>query len=173
MTVRSILWLILIGIAMSTHVFAQKKNVQTANIYLRYNELDKAKEYIDLAYEDETTSNNFKMWYYRGQIYMEIHFDTTGFRELDKDAIEKATISLMNCIKTDTKEWYIEDCERWLMSCAVGLYNEGAAASNLSEADRAIRYFTLIFDIFQYDDDGTLKRNNITPDKLNYYSFFG
>jgi hypothetical protein len=79
MKIRQFVFLLLTAGALQ--VSAQSNNVQSAATYYGYSEksedkeqkldeITKAKEYIDKAATHEQTSNNPKMWYYRGKIYL-------------------------------------------------------------------------------------------------------
>src|SRR5437879_4987062 len=85
----------------SLFISAQSANVQSAGNYVKLKEWAKAKQYIDLAAANEATANDPKMWYYRGMTYMNVAKDTTELGKSDPDAIEKATVSFINNIKTD------------------------------------------------------------------------
>ena len=52
---------------------SQKAKLFSADKYLEYGELDKAKGAIDLATEDERTVNLAKTWFYRGKVYHAIY----------------------------------------------------------------------------------------------------
>ena len=90
----------------SSVAIAQKHNIVNASIALRNAKkatgdeigtlLSEAKDYIDLAYSNESTSNEAKMWNYRAPIYLEIALKKP---DLDNKAILKATDD-----KTKTKD---------------------------------------------------------------------
>ena len=61
--------------------------IVNASIALRNENYAEAKEYIDEAYETESTSNEPKMWNYRALIYLQIALKEPA---LDKDAAFKA-----------------------------------------------------------------------------------
>lgn len=151
--------------------FAQNMNVQSAAVSLKEGDLAAAKDYIDKAAANEQTANNYKMWYYRAKVYYAIDTSKT-LHSLDADACEKAAISYINCIKTDTKGWYTDECKGTVWVTGLSLYNNGVDAYNRGEYDRAIRYYTQIFDVFPYDAEKNLKRNNVTVDILNKNLYF-
>jgi tetratricopeptide (TPR) repeat protein len=150
--------------------FAQNSNVASAAENLkRYNDLPKAKEAIDLAAQNEATSNQPKMWYYRGAIYLAIYRD----KELGKtypDAASIAAESFINCLKTDKGHDvinYTDSCNRYLWVAGFGLYNKGVEAIQANDIDRANKFFAQVLDVIPYDKENNLKRNNITPDIVN------
>ena len=150
--------------------FAQKNNVQSAANYLGSKELDKAKQYIDLAADNETTANDSKMWYYRGKIYFAIYADTV-FRKLDNEAMDKAFTSFQNCLNTDKKNWYKEECTDMLLRSAIGLYNKGIGYYNNKDYDKSINTYSRIMDIMPLDTGKFLKRNNVTQEILCFASY--
>lgn len=151
--------------------FSQSNNVQTAADFFKKKEIIDAKTYIDLAAANASTANHPKMWYFRGCIYFTIQSDTVLSRS-DADAIEKAAVSFMNCLKTDTKENYTEECKDLVWRCGVGLFDKAIDAYNKNDYERAIRFYNLVFDIFPLDANNNLKRNNITPEILNKNLYF-
>ena len=74
---KSFFFLSIVYCLLSTVVFSQQQNLNSAVIYYedysKYNEMKSlplAKEKIDLAATNETTSGKFKTWHYRGMIYL-------------------------------------------------------------------------------------------------------
>lgn len=169
---------VLLGILFSLNVFSQAFNVQSAaDAYSgkgissknKLKNLSDAKNYIDLAAANEQTSNDPKMWRYRGLIYLAIDQDTSeAARQLDPDANEKSAVSFINCFKTDTKKNFEEDCNRNIWVAGVRLYNKASKALNSGDYEKATRYFNLTLDILPYDKDNNLKQNTITANIINY-----
>src|SRR5690606_12616416 len=62
---------VLFTIALATGVtaWAQKKNVATAQAALGREEFEKARTAIDEAVKDESTKNDPKTWFVRGEVY--------------------------------------------------------------------------------------------------------
>lgn len=80
--------LVLFGLfALST--MAQNNNLVSANNFMKYGDLDKAKEKIDLATVHPKTEGLAKTWFYRGEIYFEIS-RSKKFKSLDPNADEVA-----------------------------------------------------------------------------------
>lgn len=100
------LLLVIIPVALS----AQKAAVQTAYNYLRYDNLDKAKEAIDGAVVNETTMGFAKAWYYRGSIYQKI-FESSNekFAALKPGSLQTARISYEKTLELDSKNEFRED----------------------------------------------------------------
>jgi tetratricopeptide (TPR) repeat protein len=154
--------------------YGQSNNVQSASNALGYYEkgttedpkdfeLENAKNYIDLAAENESTNNHPKMWYYRAKIYMAIH-KSKRMKTLDPLAVEKAAISYMNCIKTDSKNLYSDECKGLVWLTGLGLFDDAIQFAQKNDFKTAMRYYELIFDIIPLDPDNNLKRNNITAE---------
>ncbi len=151
--------------------FSQNMNVQSAAVSLKEGDLKMAKDFIDKAAENEQTANNYKMWYYRAKVYYAIDTSRTQ-HSLDADAAEKASIAYLNCLKTDTKGWYTDECKGTVWVTGLSLYNNGVDAYNRGEYERAIRYYNQIFEVFPMDAEKNLKRNNVTVDILNKNLYF-
>ena len=158
-------------------IFSQNTNIQNAYNEYRYEDRDgkrtkisKAKEYIDLAYVHETTSNAPKMWNYRSKIYLEIMINHA---ELDADAVFKATEAYIRCLDKDKKGRSIvrkwtreEDVLDGLIQCGYKLFNSGVADYNAKKYNDAINKYQEIFKIIPLDKDNLLKRGNIVPESI-------
>ena len=166
-------WTLLLSIGLSFSAAAQKNNVQSAANALGHKELDVAKGYIDKAAKHPITVNDYKMWWYRGEVYLAIHQDTSEFnyKALDRYAAEKAAYSFIKCIETDTKGWYEEDVKGKLFQSTFGVFDNAQAAYQLEEYEESIRMFMLILDVFPYDEENTLKRNNISKEVVYKNSY--
>ena len=173
---KKLLLICLVGISLSVN--AQQSNVQSAARSLsfdpmKYADLVNAKKSIDLAAESESTSNDPKMWYYRGKVYNMINSNTEAQKNnLDPEAIEKAVQSFINCIKTDTKKNYYDEVKSLVWQSAITLFNKGVNAYSSNNPEGAMKMYEIIFGVFPLDPDNNLKRNNITPDILNKNMYF-
>ncbi len=181
--------LITVMFATTNFVFAQSQNVTSSAILLKqYNsEKDKsikslkiaeAKDYIDLAYDNQSTSDDPKMWMYRAKIYKMISFYHSS---LDSNAIFKATESHLKCMRPHPKKknkiiiykkWSKEDVLEGLLQCGNKLFNLGVDSYQKNNHSKALVYYNTIFDIIPYDNEGQLKRANITKETILYNSFF-
>lgn len=82
---------ITVAFFISTDIYSQSCSscrVSSFN-YLKYGELDKAKETTDFCITCEKSKTDPRVWYYRGQIYQNIH-TKKEFKKLDNEAPEKA-----------------------------------------------------------------------------------
>ncbi|OQX81596.1 MAG: hypothetical protein B6D64_01885 [Bacteroidetes bacterium 4484_276] len=104
-------------------IHAQQKNVQSAYRYLGKGKLDKAKEYIDMAVENESTMTDAKAWKYRGMIYYDIFITKDEeFKGLDDKSLDKSYESFKNAMKLDKKDKYKNDIILNLSSVATAFY---------------------------------------------------
>ena len=129
---------------------AQKAAVQTAFNYLRYDDLDKAKEAIDGAVVNETTMGYAKAWYYRGSIYQSI-FESKKekFAALKPGSLEEARKSYEKTLELDTKGEFSEDVIKRLEVVASQSLNSGVEFYQSQQYAQAYRAFTMSSDINQ------------------------
>ena len=158
----------IINFACTDYIFGQSKNIQ--NAYNSYNRTDRdgvrlkmkeAKDFIDLAYNHESTSNDPKMWNYRAKIYLEI---MQNFPELDPDAIFKATESHIRCLDKDKKGRVVvrrwtreEEVVNGLLQCGDKLFNTAVQDYNNKEYDKALKKYKEMFRVLPLDKDNLLK----------------
>ena len=168
--------LTLVIVAISVVTFAQKHNIVNASIALRNQNFVEAKQYIDEAYNNESTSNEAKMWNYRSKIYLEI---AKQHKELDSEAIFKATVAYLKCMQKDkkgrviVKKWTAEeDVLSGLVNCGYLLFNAAIDSYNTEDYKASLKYYSTIFDIIPYDSEDQLKRGNITKETILFNSFF-
>ena len=181
---KKIIIVTLVLVAFSFTTFAQKHNIVNASISLKNannakgdditNNLAEAKQYIDEAYETESTSNSAKMWNYRAPIYLQIALKCPA---LDKDAIFKAKEAYIKCLEKDKKGRVVvrrwtseEDILSGLIDCGVKLFNGGVNKYTAEDYKGALRYYEAIFDIIPFDTEDQLKRRNITKIKYRRHS---
>jgi tetratricopeptide (TPR) repeat protein len=107
--------------------YAQKSNIQSAYNYLKYDELDKAKEAIDAAVAYESTANSEKAWYYRGLIYEQMSEEQEKFAKLHPDPLKVAYESYTKALEVAPKGDYTDDIKIRLQSVAVSYIKKGIA----------------------------------------------
>tara|TARA_B110000858_G_scaffold153382_1_gene174819 strand:+ start:980 stop:2176 length:1197 start_codon:yes stop_codon:yes gene_type:complete len=178
--------LLLLSLIISTVAVAQKHNIVNASIALRNANkakgdevgvlLSEAKEYIDEAFNSESTSNDPKMWNYRAPIYLQIALKKP---ELDKLAIIKATDAHIKCLQKGKKDKIIvkkwtskEDILAGLVQCGYKLFNLAIDYYNKGDYKASLELYDKIFEIVPFDDEDQLKRGNITKETILYNSFF-
>lgn len=143
--------------------FSQKASVQSAADLLKLKDIVKAKTFIDEAAVYESTANDPKMWYYRGKVYQAINDD----KELSKNNPEAAYIatqSFINCIHTDKKENYKDSTEIFTWIAGYSLYNRAVEQYQAGNMEMAMKFYKEVQEVFPYDKDNNMKRNNITSD---------
>ena len=74
---KKISFLFVFASVLSVNAISQSIKVQSTVNYLKSRMLDKAKQAIDEAAQNEKTINDPKTWYYRGNVYLEIHLIST------------------------------------------------------------------------------------------------
>jgi tetratricopeptide (TPR) repeat protein len=178
--------LLILSFILSTVAVAQKHNIVNASIALRNANkakgdevgvlLSEAKEYIDEAFNTESTANDPKMWNYRAPIYLEIALKKP---ELDNLAIMKATDAHIKCLQKGKKDKIIvkkwtskEDVLSALVQCGYKLFNLAIDHYNKGDYRTSLDFYDKIFEIVPFDDEDQLKRGNITKETILYNSFF-
>ena len=178
--------LLILSFIISTVAVAQKHNIVNASIALRNAKkatgdevgviLSEAMQYIDEAYNTESTANDPKMWNYRAPIYLEIALKKP---ELDNLAIIKATDAHIKCLQKGKKDRIIvkkwtskEDILAGLIQCGYKLFNVAIDKYNVGDYKTSLAYYEKIFEIVPYDEEDQLKRGNITKETILYNSFF-
>lgn len=154
----------------STIGFSQKKNVQNAFNSFRQEKFAEAKHFIDLAYNNESTSNEPKMWNYRAKIYLEIMQKHT---DIDANAVFSATEAHIRCLDRDRKgritvrKWTKEESIlNGLVQCGYNLFNTAVEDYNSKDYHLSIKKNNEIFRIIPLDKDGILERGKIVPSSI-------
>ena len=180
--------LTLVLLVITTFTFAQSHNVTSgAIIFKQYNsEKDKlvkankikeAKEFIDKAYNNESTSNEPKMWMVRAKIYKIISFN---YSDLDDKAIFKATASHLKCMQPHPKKknkiiiykkWDEKEVFNGLIQCANKLFNLAVEAYQEGDFQESLNLYEPIYKVIELDDEGQLKSIKITTESLLYNSY--
>ncbi|MDY0102612.1 MAG: tetratricopeptide repeat protein [Lentimicrobium sp.] len=120
------LTLLLTTMLIVTATFGQKRALQDAYNNLRKGYLDKAMENIESTISDPSTMNEPKTWFYRGNVYLQIHMsDNPAYKALDKDALNKAFESYQKATELDTKKEYYAEILQNMLIISEQLYNVG------------------------------------------------
>jgi tetratricopeptide (TPR) repeat protein len=139
---KKIVILLFATILSTGYVFAQKKNVVSAFNYLRKDKLDKAKEAIDPAIENDKTMGDPKTWFYYGNIYLSIHLtEEEEYSNLDDNALDKAYNAYLRALKLDDKDQYAADVKDRLQVCAEQYFNKGVNAYNDQSYEKSANSF--------------------------------
>lgn len=122
-----LLTVMLLGIG----VFAQNSAIQSAFNYQKNGKLDKAKEYIDKAVQNEKTIASAKAWFYRGNIYIDIYNSPLeAYKNLDPDALNVALVSYQKSLELDEKNNYTDQILETMPGLGELFFNEGARQYN-------------------------------------------
>lgn len=121
--------------------FAQmKKDRTSAYNYWMKKDLVKAKEFIDkaIAYPEAVTDS--KVWFYRGNIYLDIQLSPAK-AVLAPDAINVAYDAYLKAKELDTKEEFKEDITARMAAIGGEFFNEGISYFQQNNFDGAIPLF--------------------------------
>lgn len=125
--------LLFVAGAIATSAMAQKKNIQSALNSLRNKEYSEAVQFIDMATKDESTKDDPKAWFVRGNIYMTMQVDP-GYK--DSNPYRKAAESYIKVV--ELKDSYEEQqVSRQLYNSALLYYNDGANTYNEKKYDES------------------------------------
>lgn len=128
----------------NVRLHAQAAKVLSAFNYLGYGELDKAREYIDVAINDEKSKIDAKTWVYRGRIYKAIYRSKDPkYKNLDPDALVKGYESFKKAAELDVKNKYKDEIVLELKNSGIELTNEGITTYNTKNFGLALKYCEL------------------------------
>lgn len=134
---------------------AQKAKVQTAYNYYKYDELDKAKEAIDEAAQNETTSGMAKTWYYKGLIYQKI-YKHEKYGNLDQDALLKAYQAYAKALEIEPKYEFAPEINQNKLVVGNQMFGQGVEFFNAKTFDKALNAFENVLIINPNDTLATL-----------------
>lgn len=136
--------LIAAGLSISFAGLAQKKNISTAILALGNEEYDNARKAIDEAVVNESTKDDPKAWFTRGEIYNEM----VQKNKIDKtQGLEEARKSYMKVIELKP-DFNKEDMDsRLKYNIANSYFNLGIEAYNAKKYPEAVAAFKVPADI--------------------------
>ncbi len=138
-----------------------------------FDDLGKCIEDIEQASQHPKTQLSPKMHYYYGLTYL--HIETDGNDELKQkypNALGIATDAFFKSIDNDLKKKYTTRSKRYLLDCAIGHFNKGVNHYNAEKYDDALASYNQAARIIPMDEEGELKRRNITTETLYQYSYY-
>jgi len=144
------LGVIIIGLLISCTVLGQKAKVQTAWNYLKYDEIDKAREAIDEASKAESSMNMEKTWYYRGLIYQKM-YKHPKFGNLVANPLQEALFSFNKALELDPKTDNAEDINKNKDLLIGQLGEQGAEEYKTGKYTDALNSFETILSITPAD----------------------
>ena len=132
--------------------YGQSNKVVSAWNYMKaeYNELDKAKEAIDLACVHPKTQVQAKTWYYRGLVYHKL-FNTKDekFKNLDPNPLKEAYLAYKKAKELDTKKRYEKDILYKLAVARNEFFNKGSLEYEQKKFDASLVSFETAIEIDQ------------------------
>ena len=135
------LTLLLSAILIVTATFGQKTLRTTAFNNLRKGNLDKAMAEIEPTITEASTMSDPKTWFYRGNIYLQIHMsENPKYKGLDKDALTKAYDSYQKTMELDTKKEFYTETIQNLFIISEQFYNVGVLDFTKTPPDYAGAY---------------------------------
>jgi tetratricopeptide (TPR) repeat protein len=153
-------------LVMSTaSLFAQNQKVQSAILYNRHGELDKAKAAIDEAILNPKTSESAKTWYYRGEIYLSI-FGSDQFSSLASDPLVTALESYSKSLVLDLKNDFSDDSRRKIGSAFNNIYNRGVERYSKKDFVNALADFERLL-VLTPGDTNLIFNAALASEKLN------
>ncbi|MFM7016916.1 MAG: tetratricopeptide repeat protein [Bacteroidota bacterium] len=125
--------------------FAQKAQLQSAMNYVKWGDLDKAKEAIDQCTTNESTIGMAKTWYWSGFIYQSIaESKEEKFANLKQGALDQALKSYKKTIELDaTSNDYTDDIKSKIGSIAYNYMDQGINAFQEKKYDDALTNFAI------------------------------
>jgi tetratricopeptide (TPR) repeat protein len=170
------------GVALAlfaTDAVAQKHKLTDAWFALKNNDLNRAKNSIDEAYEHETTKGTSPMWYYRGTVYLTLaannaeNANNKEYKILDSEASYKSAESYFYYLSSSDKKKSSELAEVYESILYASSYASNDAANFYTNENytEALRYFEIVYKLTLHDKNQKLKQNGITTNKmlLNMY----
>lgn len=154
----------LVLIASTLSLFAQNQKVQSAILYNRHGELDKAKAAIDDAVIHPKTIESAKAWYHRGEVYLSIYGSET-YAHLSEDPLAIALESYLRSIALDVKNDFSDDSKRKVFSAQNTIYNRGVERYMDKDFQNALDDFEMLL-VFQPADTSMLFNAALAAEKL-------
>ncbi|MBT4399194.1 MAG: tetratricopeptide repeat protein, partial [Bacteroidetes bacterium] len=113
-----------------------------------YNELDKAKEAIDLAAQHPKTQGQAKTWYYRGLVYHKL-FQTKDekFKNLDSNPLKEAFLSYVKAKDLDVKKRYEKDILFKLTVAGTEFFNKGSMEYEQKKFEESLESFETVLEL--------------------------
>lgn len=153
-----------------TTAFAQKGKVAAATQYLTTNDIDKAKEAIDLAVQDEKSTEWPKTYIVAGKVYSELYK-----KDKDPETIKKAVAYYNKAIELDQKGdakgknvgKYAKEIKLQMLTFKPDLTNAGIDGFNTNNYDAALFAFE---NVLKFDANPIIADENATVDTAIVYN---
>ncbi len=126
---------------LSLALFAQNKNVTSAEENLKSGILDKAKTAIDEAITNDKTKDKDKTWYIKGQVYAAIA-QSDKYKSLAPDAKDQAFEAFKKCLQINPKyPAFLLSQFKGLSDLYASYWGDGAKAFNVKDYNKAYTDF--------------------------------
>jgi len=173
---KTVINIFILTVLASTFAFGQyepKGKVSKAEMALNGNKLDEAKAEVDLAFEVDNkgkVTTDAKSWYVRGNVYKAIYADTTGFSDLDDQALEKAVESYNKAIEIEGKEngTYTFMADQAMTNLYNSTIDAGATAYNNGNYEKALEEFKNSLKVQPSDSLALLYGGSVAQEVENY-----
>lgn len=132
------------GLVLSLEAVGQKIAVTNAILYHREGKLDKAKEEIDKAVENEKTMGEAKTWYFKGLIYHSLYTSPLPAYQaiVKKDGLVQAADAYKKAMKLDAEQGeHYKNSKKNLDNFWVLFINEGVKAFQDTLPAKALNAF--------------------------------
>ncbi|HIO72114.1 MAG TPA: hypothetical protein EYN38_03305 [Flavobacteriales bacterium] len=162
-------------IALCISVNAQRAKVVSAFQYLKYGELDKAKEAIDETTQHDKSKDLAKTWYYRAKIYHAIYDSKDpAVNALDPNSLNVAYKAYLKADSLDDKGQYTDEMNKKLEIAATQFVNKGVreyAEKDFTNALTSFEYAIAInkLPVFNKVDTLSMYNASLTSEKLEKY----
>jgi tetratricopeptide (TPR) repeat protein len=141
--VKNIFSLILLSFLLQS-ASAQSSKVISAYNYWQNGDLDKAKDAIDQATENPSSSDNWKTWYYRGKVYLSIAgSDVPEYRALSEDPVTEANNAILKTYKYDSKKMDIKDVDNMYKTIIPFAFNSALTNYQGGNFEKAAYFFEM------------------------------
>jgi tetratricopeptide (TPR) repeat protein len=121
---------------------AQRGEVRRADRMLNRGNLEAAKEHIDAASQDASTSGDPETWVLKGQIYMQIaSSEEPEYQALSDEPLEVAYDALQKAQELDVDNLQLIQIQQMLLVLSELTFNEGVEAFNADNYGVASQYF--------------------------------
>lgn len=149
---KKLLILSVLGLFLSSGLYAQKNKRTSAYMYNKNKQYDKAMAAIDEAINHPKTENDAKTWMYRGIIYYNIANDTSAaINALSPDAANISVESFKKSKSLDESGSLEGETALYLLNLTNIFYQKGADGFRSSDFESAIVNFKQAFNIAEMD----------------------
>lgn len=136
---KKILFVVILSI-IGSGAFAQNSELMKAEMNLKKNILDKAKEHIDLAAQHDKTKDKSKMFLLRGRIYQAIFLDSGKWQNIAQNP-ESVVVESFNQYKEKEGKKGAAKSDSLINNFYAHSLNKGAKAYEKNDFKSAQRYF--------------------------------